>query len=215
MRSKLTQCYDYRQLAVPEELKKWRFPESQIDEELEALARDHSSEQQMEGPVKDGHSVQCTCLKDEKGNWEGRTVLLYPGRSLPGAQEAEQAVLGKRQGETFSCQLKARTLVLKVEKVVEKRTLTVGDTLVGLLGLPGVETVEDYRRWYHEKHDQAYRDKASIRICQFWRAPSMWTRQRRRPGAITRPRPATTPWRRQVWTRGNSRTAHPSQRRRL
>ena len=110
MRSKLTQCYDYRQLAVPEELKKWRFPESQIDEELEALARDHSSEQQMEGPVKDGHSVQCTCLKDEKGNWEGRTVLLYPGRSLPGAQEAEQAVLGKRQGETFSCQLKARTL---------------------------------------------------------------------------------------------------------
>ena len=150
MRSKLTQCYDYRQLAVPEELKKWRFPESQIDEELEALARDHSSEQQMEGPVKDGHSVQCTCLKDEKGNWEGRTVLLYPGRSLPGAQEAEQAVLGKRQGETFSCQLKARTLVLKVEKVVEKRTLTVGDTLVGLLGLPGVETVEDYRRWYHE-----------------------------------------------------------------
>ncbi|WP_033124327.1 hypothetical protein [Eubacterium sp. ER2] len=168
MRSKLTQCYDYRQLAVPEELKKWRFPESQIDEELEALARDHSSEQQMEGPVKDGHSVQCTCLKDEKGNWEGRTVLLYPGRSLPGAQEAEQAVLGKRQGETFSCQLKARTLVLKVEKVVEKRTLTVGDTLVGLLGLPGVETVEDYRRWYHEKHDQAYRDKASIRICQFW-----------------------------------------------
>ena len=143
MRSKLTQCYDYRQLAVPEELKKWRFPESQIDEELEALARDHSSEQQMEGPVKDGHSVQCTCLKDEKGNWEGRTVLLYPGRSLPGAQEAEQAVLGKRQGETVSCQLKARTLVLKVEKVVEKRTLTVGDTLVGLLGLPGVETVED------------------------------------------------------------------------
>ena len=51
---------------------------------------------------------------------------------------------------------------------MEKRTLTVGDTLVGLLGLPGVETVEDYRRWYHEKHDQAYRDKASIRICQFW-----------------------------------------------
>ena len=34
MRSKLTQCYDYRQLAVPEELKKWRFPESQIDQSV-------------------------------------------------------------------------------------------------------------------------------------------------------------------------------------
>ena len=168
MRSKLTECYDYRQLAVPEELRKWRFPESQIDGELEALARDHSSEHETDEPVKDGHSVQCICLEDREGNWEGRTVLLYPGRSLPGAEEAEQAVLGRRPGETFSCQLKGRPLVLKVEKAVEKKIFTVGDELVSLLVLPGVRTVEDYRRWYHETHDQEYRDKASIRICRFW-----------------------------------------------
>lgn len=168
MRSKLIKCYDYRRLAVPEELRKWRFPESQIDGELEALARDHSIEHETDEPVKDGHSVQCTCLEDGEGGWEGRTVLLYPGRSLPGAEEAEQAALGKSPGETFSCRIKGRPLVLKVEKAVEKKIFTVGDELVGLLGLPGVRTVEDYRRWYHETHDQKYRDKASIRICQFW-----------------------------------------------
>lgn len=98
MRSKLTQCYDYRQLAVPEELKKWRFPESQIDEELEALARDHSSEQQMEGPVKDGHSVQCTCLKDEKETGRGARCSSIQAAACRGPRRQSRLCWAKDKG---------------------------------------------------------------------------------------------------------------------
>lgn len=87
MKSKMINCYDYTQLEVAEELGRWRYPDSEIQEELEALARDHSGEEEME-EVKEGDSVRCICTESSLENWKGRTVLLYPGRKLPGAEEA-------------------------------------------------------------------------------------------------------------------------------
>ena len=58
MKSKMLNCYDYTQLEVADELGRWRYPDSEIQEELEALARDHSGEEEME-EVKEGDSVRC------------------------------------------------------------------------------------------------------------------------------------------------------------
>lgn len=167
MKSKMLNCYDYTQLEVADELGRWRYPDSEIQEELEALARDHSGEEEME-EVKEGDSVRCICTESSLENWKGRTVLLYPGRKLPGAEKAEAAVIGKKVGEEFNCCMKSTEFTLKVDKVVRKHVMKVCDELTAILNLPGVQTVEDYYRWYHEQHDREYKDKACIVISQYW-----------------------------------------------
>ncbi|XCP83877.1 hypothetical protein ABXS75_12445 [Roseburia hominis] len=168
MKSKMVSCYDYTQLDVAEDLRKWRHPDSEIEEELTALAKDHSGESEVDEAVKEGDSVRCVCTCASTEGWCGRGILLYPGRSLPGAEEAEKAVTGKKAGDQFTCSLNGITLTLKVDKVVRKVVMQVCDGLVELLDIPGVHTVEDYYRWYHEQHDKEYKEKACIIISQFW-----------------------------------------------
>ncbi|MDE6936681.1 MAG: hypothetical protein K2P28_00630, partial [Lachnospiraceae bacterium] len=107
MKSRMMSCYDYRLLEVPKEMRRWHIPDSEIEAELLALAKDHSGEEETEGEIQDKDCVRCICVKASKENWEGRTVLLYPGRKLPGAEGAEEAVLGKKRGEEFECSIKA------------------------------------------------------------------------------------------------------------
>lgn len=168
MKSRMTDCYDYKLLEVPEEMGRWHIPDSEIEEELEALAKDHSGEEETEGEIQSGDCVRCICVKAPKENWEGRTVFLYPGRKLPGAEGAEEAVLGKRRGEEFVCSIKDMSLTLRIEKTVRIRVMKVGDELAGKLDIPGVRTVEDYYRWYHEQHDGERREKACIGIARYW-----------------------------------------------
>jgi len=168
MNSKMTKCYDYSQLEVIAEMGRWHIEDSEIEAELAALARDHSGEEMIEGEVQKGDCVRCICVKASKESWEGRGVLLYPGRRLPGAEAAEEAVLGKRAGEEFSCSIKETKLTLRVEKPVRMRVMKVCDELTEILGIPGVRTVKDYYRWYREEHDKERKEKACIGIAHYW-----------------------------------------------
>ncbi len=168
MKSRMMSCYDYRLLEVPKEMRRWHIPDSEIEAELLALAKDHSGEEETEGEIQDKDCVRCICVKASKENWEGRTVLLYPGRKLPGAEGAEEAVLGKKRGEEFECSIKDVSLTLRVEKAVRIRVMEVDGGLVAKLSIPGVETVGDYYRWYHEQHDKEQKEKACMGIARCW-----------------------------------------------
>ncbi len=168
MNSRIVNCYDYKTLKVPEELGRWHISDSEIEAELEALAKDHSGEGETDGEIQDGDCVRCICTKTSKENWEGRAVLLYPGRKLPGAEEAEEAVLGRKSGEEFECKVKDVVLNLRIERAVRLQVMQVCDELMEKAGILGVRTVEDYYRWYHEQHDKERKDKACIRIAQYW-----------------------------------------------
>lgn len=168
MKSRMTNCYDYKELKVPEELGRWHIPDSEIEAELEALARDHSGEEETEREIERGDCVRCICIKASKENWEGRTVLLYPGRRLPGAEGAEEAVLGKKKGEEFDCSIKDVSLTLRIERAVRIQVMQVNDALAVKLGIPNVSTVEDYYGFYHEQHDKERKDKACIGIARYW-----------------------------------------------
>ncbi len=168
MKSRMIECYDYRELDVPRELGRWHIPDSEIEEELKALAKDYSKAEEVEGVIGDGDCVRCICVKASKENWEGRGVLLYPGRRLPGAEEAEETVSGKRAGEEFECRIKEVQLTLKVDKVVRIHVMTVCDELAGKLGIAGVGTVEDYYAWYHDEHDKERKEKACMAIARYW-----------------------------------------------
>ncbi len=168
MNSKIVACYDYSKLEVQEELGRWHIPDSEIEAELEALAKDHSREEEITGETKNGDCVRCICVKAEEESWKNRTVLLYPGRRLPGAEGAEEAVLGKKQGEEFVCQIKDKELTLKIVQAVRSHMMKIDDELAVKLGIPEVHTVEDYYRWYHEQHDKERKEKACIGIARYW-----------------------------------------------
>ncbi len=168
MRSRVVTCYDYRTLPVDPKLCQWHIPDSEIQAELEALARDHSGEQQMTGSIAEGDSVRCCCLEASAESWKGREVLLFPGRELPGAEEAEQAVCGRKAGEEFSCAIGDVRVTLRIEEVLRRCVLAVDEELMAVLQIPGVKTVEDYYRWYHKEHDPKRREKSWIAIVNYW-----------------------------------------------
>ena len=168
MKSKIVECFDYRTLEVEDHLRKWKIPDSEIREEMENLARDHSGETETEDGAKAEDCVSCICTEASAANWKNRTVLLYPGRNLRGAREAEKAWLGSRPGDVFCCEFRGVQVTLAVKKVIRRKKVTVGPELFRILQLPGVSTEEDFARWYHEQHDEERRQKASYGIVSFW-----------------------------------------------
>ena len=168
MNSKLTCCFNYQTLTIPEELRRWKIPSEEIEKELHSLAGDHASDQPVENEIRAEDSVRCQCVRCSDPAWQGRTVLLYPGRKLPGAEQAEAAVLGKKAGECFSCTLGCAEMELKVLEALRRVEPEIGPELMWILNIPGVETVEDFFRWYHRQHDPERRQKAAFGIVGFW-----------------------------------------------
>ena len=168
MNSSVLRCCDYISLPIPEESTKWRIPDSEILRELEALAGDHAVERRMDRPVQDGDCVRCVCRAASDEAWAGRVILLYPGRELPGAERAEKVVLKHSAGEMFEADVGGRKVTLEVTDVLCRQQLPLGDALVRALELPGVETVEDYMRWYRSQHEGERRQKACYAIVHDW-----------------------------------------------
>ena len=168
MKSKLVCCFNYHTLTVPEELRHWKIPQQEIEQELRSLAADHASDQPVEDAVQEGDSVRCECLSCSDPAWQGRAVLLYPGRKLPGAEQGEAAVLGKAIGDTFSCTVGSAQMELKVLEALRRVEPLIGPELMWILNIPGVETVEDFSRWYHQQHDPERRQKACFGIVGYW-----------------------------------------------
>lgn len=168
MKSRITECFDYRTLKVDDELRKWKIPDSEIEAEMENLARDHSGETEVTDGAQEGDCVSCVCTEASDANWKGRTVLLYPGRDLEGAEEAEKLCPGKCPGDVFSCEIRDVRVTLEVKRVIRRKKVTVGPEFFAILNLPGVSTGEDFARWYHEQHDEERRQKASYGIVSFW-----------------------------------------------
>lgn len=48
---------------------------------------------------------------------------------------------------------------LKVLEALRRVEPEIGPELMWILNIPGVETVEDFFRWYHQQHDPERRQK--------------------------------------------------------
>ena len=163
MESIVAKLYDYLSSDIPEELRRWHVTEEEVDEALTLLGREHAAQNPVE-QAEVGDSLRC---RDS----EGRTVLLYPGRKLPGAEEAEQSAVGRRVGETFSCRLGETEAALTVEEILRLEPHPVDGALVRLAGIAGVDTPEEYRVWYVQENGPEKRLKAAQNIArQFWEA---------------------------------------------
>ena len=166
MKSKITKLFDYRTLTVPPEMTRWRTPQSEIDKKLAAVALSHAEQRKVE-TVENGDAV--LCAQTGEAVLAGRdTVLLYPGRNLPGAKEAESAVIGRKVGERFETSIGGKALTLEVRGITRNLRPEINDELVRRENVEGVETLEDYIRWFCGEDEEKRRQDACQEIAIYW-----------------------------------------------
>ncbi len=163
MTSYVSNLYDCRRLTVPEELTRWRIGPEEVDQHLKTLARSQASE--IAGDVvRPGDSVRLRCVS---GTLADRMVLLYPGLGLPGAEEAEQAVLGLKAGDALTAAICGAAQSLTVEEIRRRVGAPVDDDLACAQGIEGVTTLAEYRRWYQDQAEEQNKANARKGIAAF------------------------------------------------
>lgn len=154
MEVKVKKLYDVSKIVVPDEMKEWKTTDSQIQEQLEVLSRLSAKEENV-SLVEKGDCVVLSCTE---GALKDRTVLLYPGLNLPGAEKAEEAVIGLAAGSELVTELHG-AVKLKIEKIVRRVPTAIDDALVQMQNIEGVTTVDAYRAWYKETTDEANKER--------------------------------------------------------
>jgi len=155
----VSKLYDYRQSTVPKDMTKWRIAPGVLDEQLHTLACVHAAEFQAD-MVQAGDSVRLTRAG-------GRDVLLYPGLHLPGAGEAEGAVIGLRVGDTLTAPINGSALTMTVAEILRRAPAAIDDALVQAEHIDGVSTLAEYRRWYQARAEEQNKNRAAKSIAYF------------------------------------------------
>lgn len=145
MKILVTKLCDIDSLTIPAELLDVRVDEAQVAQAVDRLSLRYAKQ----CPAATAQNGDLVCCRAETG--DGRTVLLYPGMALPGAEDAEKAALGKAAGERLETALRGAPVSLTVEKVLRRVPVEVNDALIASMGIEGVTTVEEYRAYLHAK----------------------------------------------------------------
>ncbi len=154
MKSRVVTLYDYTQAAIPEEMRRWRIDETEIDHQIETLIHSHAVEMDADA-VATGDSVVCRG-ESAVARWNKPVLLFYPGHGLC-EKGIEDALIGMKAGESKAVIASEGVLTLTVCRIVRRVPHPVDDALVQLEGIEGVETLEQYRRWYRETTEQRNR----------------------------------------------------------
>lgn len=161
MKSKVIHMYDYRLADIPEELRRWRIGDEEIEAQLKVIAHKHAELLYPE-TVAPLDSVACSG-ESNIPRWNRKALRFYPGRRLCDAA-LEEALLGARVGESRTVTLPEGTVTLTVTRIVRRRDLPVNDALVKLEKLEGVETVEAYFRWYRAQKEPERQESGAAKI---------------------------------------------------
>lgn len=151
MKGVVTSLYPLEKVDLPEEFLDVAVSPEQVEEALNRLSLRYAEEGEAD-TVQAGDTVYCHADPDSYP--DGRTILLYPGIQMPGAEEAAQALTGRRAAESFSTTLGEKEVTLTIEKIVRPVPVEVNDALIASMGIEGVNTVEEYRAYVAEKMRQ-------------------------------------------------------------
>lgn len=162
MNGSVTKLYDIDSIEIPAQLLEVHVDEAAVEAQLNQLPLRYAEEHEAEN-AEMGDVVRCK----SDAYPDGRAILLYTATTLPGAEEAAHAALGKRAGDTFSALLAGKTVAMTVEKVLRRVPVEVNDALIASLGIEGVTTVDGYRAYLREKNladQQMEQSKAVVRF---------------------------------------------------
>ena len=161
MNGVVSNLYDIDSIVIPEELTKADIDEQKVDEEVQALAKRYAKEEQADAAAA-GDLVYCQA--DSESYPDGRTILIYAGMKLPGAEKAEEAVIGRKAGDTVSTVLAEKDVTLTIRKIVRRIPVEINDALIAGLGIENVKTIEDYKAYIRDKMtaDQAMEQEKEV-----------------------------------------------------
>lgn len=140
--------YDINSIKLPEEITKIEIDDRRIDDDVARLALRYADENEADS-VSDGDIVFC---KSDDGSFpDKRTIIIYTGVVLPGAEAAAKAVIGKGKGETVKTEIAGKAVSLNIEKIVRRTPAKVDDELICKIGIDGVTTVDGYKSYLKDK----------------------------------------------------------------
>lgn len=165
MNSKVIHLYDYTSAPIPEDLRRWRVTEAEIDQAMEQLSAAHAREKEV-GSARTGDCVVC-CGESGSPIWNRPVLLFYPGFGLCD-RELEDALVGRKAGEKVKVSAHFGEVTLTVLRVLRGREpYPICDNLVKLQKIDGVETVAEYRRWFRQTTETQRRGERGIPIAVF------------------------------------------------
>ena len=148
MKGVVEKLCDIDSIAIPEELLECNVDEQQIEAAVQSLSVRYAKEEPSE-QVSKGDFVSCQA--DKESYPDGRTILLYPGMNMPGAEDAEAAVLGKKAEDVVSTSIAGKSVTLTIKKIAHRIPAQVTDELIAGIGLEGVSTIAQYKEHVRAK----------------------------------------------------------------
>lgn len=148
MKGYVTKLCDIDSVEIPAEMLTVSVDAERIDKEIAALSLRYAG--QISAIIcAEGDIVRCKA--DEASYPDKRAILIFTGASLPAAEEAAKAAVGKKLGESFKTELAGKPVTLTVEKITRRTPVEVNDALIASIGIEGVTTVGDYRAYLTAK----------------------------------------------------------------
>lgn len=138
---------DMNSIVIPREMLELHVDEQQVEAQLRQLSLRYAGECAAECVAE----ADIVCCRAGDRYPDGREVLIYTGVQIPGAETAEQAVLGKAAGDRVETVLCGKAVTLTVERILRRIPAQVDDELIASIGIEGVDTVEAYRCYSREK----------------------------------------------------------------
>lgn len=143
MNGLVSNLYDIDSIVIPDELIDVSVDGQRVEDEVSTLALRYAKET-LADKVEKGDLVYCKADKDSYP--DGRTILVYTGIVVPGAEKAAEDVLGKSVGDTVKTEIAGKVVELTVEKILRRTPVEVNDDLVAGMGIEGVTTLDEYRK---------------------------------------------------------------------
>jgi uncharacterized protein (DUF2344 family) len=166
MKSRITKLYDYMLEDIPGDLIPPAVTDQEVEEKLKALEVKYMVVVENPENVETDDSVLCECLTENA--FDNRKICLYPGKKLPGAERAEQDVLGVGINKTFCTELCGKKIELAVLKISRLEDVVITDDLVKKEGIEGVETIAAYRNWCRHMLELDKKNKAAQNVIGFF-----------------------------------------------
>lgn len=148
MNGVVSSLYDIDSIVIPEDMLQVCIDEQRVEDDVRSLSMRFAKESPADF-VEKGDLAYCQA--DKESYPDQRTVLIYTGLELPGAEEAKAAVTGKKAGDSVSCKLAGKDVTLTVEKILRRTPVEVDDALIAGMGIEGVSTVADYKTHVRER----------------------------------------------------------------
>lgn len=148
MNGYVSKLFDIDSLTIPKEMLETNVDEQRIDDEVKQLSRRYADEMPADS-VENGDIVYC--IADKESYPDNRTIILYPGADLPGAEEISSAAVGKIHGCKITAPLAGRTVNIKIVNILRRIPAEVNDALIKKMGIEGVETLSEYRNYLYNK----------------------------------------------------------------